>query len=172
MRCLTKIIFIALAASLFCGCTLDNDILKVSNRSSKTVVYTLYYESGNFQLAPGASRDHETPVNSHLPPQSYSVLTMPFDVAMERIDSLNYEFNNILPIGLNIANTLPVPITITTGTIQYMDVASISIPANDTNASLNVFTKNPSFHIDAGGYPAEYTYYFEKIENKLYVTIR
>ena len=169
-----KSLFIGISlVFLFASCTLDSKIQILTNKSAKTVSYTMFHEGGTFQLDPGKTRDHKVPFNSIQRPNLISVSPMPFDVEMKFINSLAYEFIDIPPIALNIANTLPVSVTISTGSVQYMSVASITVLGNQTDTTVQIFTEKPVFVIeDSGGYPAKIESTCNKSENKIYVTIR
>ena len=167
-----KLAFIFIPIVLIMGCDFEYHDLSVTNNSSKIVSYTMFEENGTFQLNPGKTRIHKTPHNSHLPPSNISVSVMPFNIKMVSINTLTYEFENIDPIGLHIANTLPVSVEISTGVVEYMSVPSITVPANSIDDTNSIYTKNVKFIIEnSGGYPAVFKTNFNTEDNKLYVII-
>ena len=170
-----KLFFIMVLSVFFIlGCTLEYDIMTITNKSAtKTVSYTMYYDEGTFNLNPGENREHEVPCNSHLGPQTFSVTSGPLSVWKKMVNGLAYEFIDIPPMALSIANTLPVEVTISTGPIQYMSSVSITIDANDIDTGESIFTKENKFVIeDSKGYPAEAVSVYNSVENRIYVTIR
>ena len=170
-----KLSFIILLSVFFIlGCTLENDIMTITNKSAtKTVSYTMYYDEGTFSLDPGEKREHEVPCNSHLGPQTFSVTSGPLSVEKKLVNSLVYDFIDIAPMALSVANTLPVEVTISTGPIQYMSSVSIKIDANKTNTDESIYTKENKFVIeDSEGYPAEAVSVYNATEKKVYVTIK
>ena len=162
------ILFVLPIALFFVGCNFEYDTQSVTNKSSKTVSYTMYYEKGTFQLAPGEMKEHSTPHNSHLPPRGISVSPMPYDVEMKTINGLTYEFITTSSIALSIVNTLPVSIEISTGTIEYMSVPSITVPPNSVETS-SIFTKKPKF-VNESKYPVIIDWNFA--DDTIYVILR
>jgi len=165
-----KVTFGLAVVFLFFSCDFEYHTQTVANKSSKTISYTMFHENGTFQLNPGQSRNHKVPHNSHLQPLTFYVSEMPFDVEMNRISSLAYEFADMTPINLHIANSLPVDVTISTGTIQYMSVPSITIPA-DLTGTADIFTKNPKF-INETKHPVVINWNFDSGTNSIYVILR
>jgi hypothetical protein len=97
---------------------------------------------------------HSTPVDYRVTP------TYPHKTEIEFVDTP--------PITLHIANTLPVPVTISD--IKYMYPDSIIVPANGTNSG-TIYTKEPIFTVSADGYLVSYKYTYDASGSVLYVTV-
>jgi len=166
-----RIILVYGIVLLFFSCEFKYDTQTITNKSGKTISYTMFDYNKTFVLAPGESKDHLAPHNSRLPPQSFSVSPAPHSVELKIIDSLNFDFIDIQAIDLTIINTLPVEIIISTGAIQYMDDYSFIIPANDKVENKEIYTKKPKFKIE-NAIPVEIAYGLNDLNTEMNVIIR
>ncbi|QQO08661.1 hypothetical protein [Breznakiella homolactica] len=144
-----KLVFSLIIAFVLFSCDSGffeiGDDITIVNSSSRTVTFKLQdSDKGEITLNPGEqTTDHAT----------YTIKYLESDKPWVdyNIDSKNniLEFIDTTPCNIEVANTLSVAVSLTAE--NYLDTEPFVIPAN-TNSSGQIYTKVPSFTVDAGGY--------------------
>jgi hypothetical protein len=135
---------------VFMGCG-DPVLYNISivNNSSKTVSYR--YDGNSDTLASGDSRDYQVKAYTQEPSDISIIPAGTLTIKMSRKGEA-YIFENIEPINLNVANTMPFPVTIKAD--YYIDAdgagkTELLIPEKSEKTEAKIYTSRPRFAISA-----------------------
>jgi hypothetical protein len=144
------------AIMVFTGCG-DPILYEVSvlNNSSKSVSYR--YNDSSDTLGPGDSKTYQVKAYTQKPSDISVVPSGTLTIEMLSRKGEAYIFENIEPMNLNVANTMPFPVTIKAD--DYIDAdgagnIELVVPEKTEKQGTKIYTSRPRFTITAD-YPVD-----------------
>jgi YD repeat-containing protein len=154
---------------LLVGCDATYYPITITNNSSKTVAYT--YDGSSDTLAPTFSKGYQVKAYTQDPNIISIVPEGPLSVKLSRGNE-SYTFENVSPIDLHVANTLPFSVTIKAD--SYIDAGSglieLTVEANTEITTAKIYNSKPKFIINSSTYSVKAEYVI--IEDIMYVTLK
>jgi hypothetical protein len=164
-------IFIAISMLVFAGCETAYYSVTVTNSSSKKVSFS--YDGSADSLDPGNSKNYQVEAYTQMP-VDISVSAGTLSVAMVHKRN-EYIFEDIAPIKLSVANTMPFPVIIKAD--NYIDAdgtgkTELLIPEKAEEKEAKIYTSRPKFTISADYPLSSVKIEWEMKDDTIFVTIK
>jgi hypothetical protein len=160
-----------LAVLLLAACETEYYSVTITNNSSKQVSYS--YDGGKDSLDSGKSKNYQVKAYTQMP-ADISVSSGTLTVSMARKQD-RYIFEDIAPIKLSVANTMPFLVTIKAD--NYIDAdgkgkTELSIPGEAEETGARIYTSQPKFTISADYPLGSVKIGWEMKDDTIFVTIK